>query len=376
MLTNRIDRLSVKNYRSLGDVEVDLSDLTVLLGVNGSGKSNFLDALRFVSEALKRGLDAALIDHDRGGIGRVRRYSSKGRPHDITVTLTLNLNGQQGLYEFVLGSERKNEYSIKREKCELGDTHYLVQNGKLVNSTLPIGVGVVSQSRTLLLPLVGNLPQLIGLYNFLTGMGFYSIFPNNLRTPQQPGNPYPLDEHGENLITVLRELTRNKTEDQNTAALYSSLAAVVPGIDKETPISVTQLGSYLVARLKHEQDSGIFDLALESDGTLRVLGILTALYQTPALSLIGIEEPEMMLHPQAMGVLCDAIKEASLRSQIILTTHSPDLISLFKADELRIVERVEGVTTIGPITDANRATINDQLFSGGDLLRIGALQRG
>ncbi len=91
--------------------------------------------------------------------------------------------------------------------------------------------------------------------------------------------------------------------------------------------------------------------------------------------MMGIEEPELMVHPGALGVLADQIHAASHRGQIILTTHSPDLISRFSAKYLRIVELVNGVTKIGPLNEDQRKIIEDKLFSGGDLLRIEGLSR-
>lgn len=372
MLKNRIRQVKVRNYRSLGDVTVDLEDLTVLVGANGSGKSNFLDVLRFVRDALQRGLDAALIAHERSGIGKVRRYSSKGRPYDVGITITLDLDGIDSEYGFVLGSGRRNEFTIKSEIGRVGQHHYRVEGDQTFFSTPTPGVAI--QERNLVLPLIGNLPEFKPLYDFLTNLGFYSIFPNDLRPPQRPGNPYPLDEHGENLASVLRDYIRDKDNHWRND-LYKSLASVVPSVSRSDPITVNQVGSYLVVRINHGDEGGIFDLGLESDGTLRVLGILTAIYQNPPLPFIGIEEPEMMIHPRAMGILCDILVETSQRTQIILTTHSPDLISRFSADSLRIVELYDGSTHIGPIREDQRQAIHDQLFSGGDLLRIGGLER-
>ena len=76
----------------------------------------------------------------------------------------------------------------------------------------------------------------------------------------------------------------------------------------------------------------------ESDGTLRALATLTALYQDVPLSYAGplsLEEPENALHPGALAVLADAIREAATRRQIILTTQSPNLITWCRADDLR-----------------------------------------
>ena len=82
-----ITNATVKNYRSIADLTIQMSRLTVLVGKNGSGKSNFVDVFHFVSEALQFGLDSAVTN--RGGIGRIRRWSSKGRPSDVLISLHL-----------------------------------------------------------------------------------------------------------------------------------------------------------------------------------------------------------------------------------------------------------------------------------------------
>ena len=80
-------------------------------------------------------------------------------------------------------------------------------------------------------------------------------------------------------------------------------------------------------QLKHARIDGFprslwLDLLQESDGTLRMLAMLTILYQDPPQFLVGLEEPELAIHPGAMAVLADTIKEASLRGQVVVTTHS------------------------------------------------------
>ena len=146
-----------------------------------------------------------------------------------------------------------------------------------------------------------------------------------------------------------------------------------------TDFQVTQVGGYLVTRLRHssqEDRSPTFELSQESDGTLRILGLLAELFQDPPRTLIAMEEPELTMHPGAMGLLCDVLSESTRRSQILITTHSPDLIARFGADELRVVEKVEGSTVIGEVDEAQRTAINERLFSPGDLLRLdGSLRR-
>jgi predicted ATPase len=370
MLKNRINRIEVKNYRSLGDVAVDLEDLTVLVGPNGSGKSNFLDVLRFVRDALVLGLDAALINHERGGIGRLRRYSFKGRPYDVVVRLHLTIEGQKCEYNFTLGSETRNQYTVKSEHCLIGENGY--ERGKdYVRTSLP-GITPLVQERNLFLPLINNYPPFDGLYAFLAKMGFYSIYPNNLRGPQRPGNLYPLEEDGKNLATFLRELI-NRGNEAWQSEFYSSLAQLVLGILPKNSISVDQVSGFLVIRIKHE-GGAIFDLNLESDGTIRLLGLLAAIYQTPPLSLLSIEEPELFIHDRAMAILRDILLEASVRSQVLLTTHNSFLIGKFPPESLRIVKKIEGNSRIGPIANNQLSVIRQQLFNAGELLHIEDLE--
>ncbi|MCB0122199.1 MAG: ATP-binding protein, partial [Caldilineaceae bacterium] len=113
----------------------------------------------------------------------------------------------------------------------------------------------------------------------------------------------------------------------------------------------------------------------ESDGTLRMLGILVALYQDEQRSLVTLEEPELTIHPGALSVLWDEIEAAGDRSQVILTTHSPDLLDMCKVEQLRVVEKIDGITLIGPVDETQRSAIQERLFAPGELLRAQGLNR-
>jgi predicted ATPase len=117
------------------------------------------------------------------------------------------------------------------------------------------------------------------------------------------------------------------------------------------------------------------ELSQESDGTLRILSILAAVYQQPPRPLVTIEEPELNIHPGALGVLADVLEEASMRSQVVITTHSPDLIDHFSVDALRVVEKVGGLTEVGQVTESQRQTVHEMLFSTGELMRMEGLRR-
>ena len=87
--------------------------------------------------------------------------------------------------------------------------------------------------------------------------------------------------------------------------------------------------------------------------------------------LIGLEEPEMALHPAATGVLLSALREASRQTQILVTSHSPDLLddSDIPTESLLAVDNQEGVTRIAPLDEPGRSVLRDRLFTPGELLR-------
>lgn len=91
--------------------------------------------------------------------------------------------------------------------------------------------------------------------------------------------------------------------------------------------------------------------------------------------MIAFEEPEAAVHPGAAAVLAEALQEAGLRTQVLLTTHSPDLITRFDVDALRAVDRnASGVTVIAPIVESQREAIRRRLFTAGELHRIEGLR--
>jgi predicted ATPase len=134
----------------------------------------------------------------------------------------------------------------------------------------------------------------------------------------------------------------------------------------------------------HPQDEAVeieregvrLNLWQESDGTLRLVAIVTALYEEPsARLLLAIEEPELTVHPEALAVLVDLLLERSATGQVIVTTHSPDLLNRLPAEVLRVVEWERGETKIGPLEPDQRSVIEEKYFKMGDLLRLEGLRR-
>jgi predicted ATPase len=100
------------------------------------------------------------------------------------------------------------------------------------------------------------------------------------------------------------------------------------------------------------------------------------MYQDQIPWLAAVEEPEKAIHPGALALLHGAMQTTSeARSQLIITTHSPDLIANASANDLRIVEMENGVTQIDPIDEAQREVIYKKLFSPGEMMRTGGFRR-
>lgn len=368
-----ITRVRVKNFRGLADVDVTLGPLTVLVGRNAAGKSTFLDVLRFIRDAVRFGLEAATTN--RGGITSILRWHPTDKP-DIKITLTIEEEGFWGEYLIGVSSDQDGDYFINSEICRVGKneetalTEYEYGSSRLnVDGTVVLNtqLEISERPKSLVMTAVGaSSPNLKQIYRVLSSLNCYSIFPDALRAPQKKQTEHPLMESGQNLASVLQKITESEWYPRLRSTLRTAIREICE-------VRVQPAGSFLLTELEHNIGNGHnpwFDLGQESDGTIHLLATLVALYQQPPGSLLAIEEPELTLYPGIMAVLSETIKEATLWTQVLITTQSPDLISNFAAEELRVVEREKGETFIGLIAEHQREAINQQLFSGGDVLRI------
>src|SRR5688572_16762268 len=115
MLERRIESIKVRNYRSLADVEVQFEDLTVLVGENGSGKSNLVDVLRFVRDAITKGLDIAVLEH--GGIGQLHYIHAI--PSVIEIEINLSIDNKSAGYHIIL-DVHDSAYTVRLEHLIYG----------------------------------------------------------------------------------------------------------------------------------------------------------------------------------------------------------------------------------------------------------------
>ena len=368
-----ITRVQLKNFRSIAVCDVPLGPLTFLVGANGAGKSNFLDALRLIADALNSSLDHAL--RERGGIQEVRRRSS-GHPTHFGIRVDLALpSGVHGYLAFEVGARPRGEYVVKQEHCSLGAAFYEVKEG-VVTRTRASVVPPASEDRLFLVNAAG-LPEFRPLFDALSQMGFYNVNPAVIRGLEAPDKGDVLSRDGHNLASVIERMEKVAAPIKKRVEEYLSL--VVPGV---VGIAHKSVGHMETVEFRQKVEGAEapwrFPAINMSDGTLRAAAILVALFQsgnTEAVHLVGLEEPETALHPAAAGVLRDCIFEASRSVQVIVTSHSADLLDdqRIPVDALRAVESRDGNTLITDIDEASRSALSDKLYTAGELLRLNQL---
>jgi len=323
-------------------------------------------------------MDQAL--RERGGIEEVRR-KSRGHPNHFMIQLELNLPEEtKASYQFLVRT-REGCFRIQEEKCTIGNgnkqAEYWIQEGVIKSSsfhpTPPVPID------RLYLNIASGFPEFRPLYESLSGMGFYNINPSKLREYQEPDPGNLLLRDGGNLTSVIASIERNNKKVKERIEEY--LGSIVSGVKGVNKITLGPKETLVFEQMVTGDPMGFFAQNM-SDGTLRALGVLVSLFQCfdrpqeSPIPLVGIEEPESTLHPAATSALMGALHEASHFTQVLVTSHSPDLLDTedLDPDSLLIVDAQEGKTTIGPADDASKSAMMDRLYTAGELLKLEQLK--
>lgn len=368
-----IRKVTVRNYKSIAVCELELPGLAFLVGPNGSGKSNFLDCFRFVSDSLKTSLDHAL--RDRGTIKEVRRRSG-GHPNHFALRLDFNLpDGGDGHLSFRIGARKDGGFEVQSEECRIASAlmqehYYHVQSGKVTKSSLILLPAALPDR--LFLVAASGLPEFRPVFDALSRMEVYNLNPKEIQAMQKPDPGELLRRDGSNIASVLQNL-----DEAHRDRVDEHLSRIVKGLaGAHTKILGSQETIEFRQAVKGQKHPWTFLASSMSDGTLRALGVLVAIFQnlrnaSASPNLIGLEEPEMALHPAASAVLLGALREASANSQILVTSHSPDLLDNedIPPESIFAVDNMDGITRIGTIDPAGRQMLRDKLFTPGELLR-------
>ncbi|MBI5233153.1 MAG: AAA family ATPase [Deltaproteobacteria bacterium] len=373
-----VKKVILKRFRSFPSDHIELDNPMFLVGKNGSGKSNFVDVFSFLSDAMSSSLQA--VFDKRGGISSVRnKISGRGYPANMGVGFEfgrLSDTVSSGRFAFEVKAIPKYGFEVVREQCEVtkldGTKYWYDRTKKFTSNAKELNPSL--EPASLCLPIVGGDGRFAPILRALSGFRVYSIEPGKLREMQDPDSGVSLRSDGSNAASVLEELIRN--HKGSIEQIYSILEAIAPNTKEVTSKKHGNKLSLAFTQRWGARGKLEFEAFNMSDGTLRAFGLLMAVYQKPAPSLLVIEEPEATIHPGALGAVLDLIRHASKTMQVVVTTHSPEVLSAKWIEDkyLRIVNWQEGSSRVLPLSDVSRKALNQHLMDAGELLRSNALE--
>jgi predicted ATPase len=359
-----IKRIRIQNFRSLVDVDVELDDLTVLIGRSGTGKSNFVHAIRFLRDCLNsRSADFGCF----GGFEKV--CHPKHRTEPLRYSVTFSISGLDAEFNYVLAMHQNGV--IQEESFSAGDRvlfHHKDQKWVFAPKVIP-----EPPPGRIVLGAVPGLQESTNAYVAIrSGTGFYD-FPGNVL--QGAGKENNLAErglvsHGDNYLVVADRMVNDLSQLTSWKKISRAIRAVnraVVGLTLDMPKAERIDADILL-------NGNIFplDIRQESEGFRRFLAHLLALYQTPPKQTLLFEHPERGLHPGALEALFEEFAACPRdgRGQVILTTHSPQLLEYFKPESIRVVDIELQQTRIDRLAPEQADALRDALVRPGELLTV------
>jgi predicted ATPase len=370
-----IKRVRITNYKSLGDVTVDLDPVTVLIGRSGTGKTNFVEALRLLRDFLIQRNDG-IIQRQSSGWQRIMSATAH-RPMTVSFFVTFTAPGNTEDYQYTLSFQQQPNAPLegnpifREEKLSLGKQVLFHQDQrKWIHPPAIVGA---PQAGSIMLGAITGIQEVTRAHLVLTnGLGCYAFPDGVLTQPGQTPNPNVtgLSDRGENFLDALGSIIINLQTWSNLKEMVAALKTLNPSL-KAIDIQLPGREKIVVS---HDVSgrSLVLDVNQESEGFRRFLAHLIALYQTPPKQTLIFEEPEKGIHPAALASLADQFKacpEAG-RGQVLLTTHSPQLLDHFEPEQLRVVQIENYVTKIGPIVPEQVEAVGEHLLNMGELLTV------
>ena len=394
----RLERLRLKNFKMFREVLLeDIPPLAVFVGVNGSGKTTLFDAFDFVRDSLHPktmdvGIDAALTAQSsmslgkRGGF-RAVRTRGEDEPIEIEMTFRADLGGAARPISYLLriGEDGEQKACIEREVLSfpLGDNgcvnvlDFARGKGTIVLNEADVLKGEKAKTRdTTVRPMSVPLPAVVGfgrvgdyesasvemLRKFVENWHLSNFQNPFARQPVDAGKHDHLAEYGQNLAGFVHFM-QDRPEFQAT---MEKMAQRVPGFS-DARAKLTANGEFrLMFNDTHWEKP--FDAGTMSDGTLKMLGILSLLHDPEPRSLLCVEEPEKEMYPHLLGELVGDFRSYANRSggHVLVSTHSYELLNSAKPEEVFWLDKRDGITKI------RRARDNDMIVrmvrDGGDVM--------
>jgi predicted ATPase len=347
-MLGRVKWLEVEGYRSVQGLEINLSDINLITGANGCGKSNLFNAFKLIKSAAEGRLSYALA-HE-GGFERVLWG---GRQKDDSVKLRLAMAVDEFDLDLGLGHRPPSEFplfrdpQVKHERIRLAQRVLVdrkssvahcrdIDDRKAMRSNLVDSESILGQIQE-----PDRYPMLYHLREMISRWTFYHDFrtdaESTLRRPSVPTYAARLNDEGSNLGPTLFVIA-NQGEHEKMVSILANVFPSARFVFSEDRVTM------------HDRNLGrSFEQNEFSDGTLKFLALTAACFAKKPPALIAFNEPENSLSPSAIEPLADLFAHASQYSQLWITTHSQELVQALKArSDCRPIEleKVDGETTL------------------------------
>lgn len=366
---NFFDSVRIKGFRSFREVDLRLSPLSVLIGPNGSGKSNFIDLFSVMAEGSYGRLAEAIAT--RGGFDNV---AFKGEPGEIFVEFRFQPEGvfqaERTPVTFRVKLRRVGSFpKIRLEQVEKGSVQdrnplLLMQRSEHECIFRSVKTGrpeseekaLESESEFAIFQVKDQdkYPTPYKLLRLLQEWVFYHDIDVSPDAPiRQPGLVRPsirLAPDGGNLASVLYSIQQQ--HPVTWKEIEEILETVYPDFHSITFPAEGGDGKVLLRwwERPYEKKSG-FSAGLLSDGTLRLLCLIAILKSPDPPPLICIDEPELGLHPDWIKLVAELLQSASMRTQIVVATHSPQLVAKLNPHQVIVADKENGETRLKALDD-------------------------
>ncbi|MGP0064682.1 MAG: AAA family ATPase [Isosphaeraceae bacterium] len=365
-----IHRFRVQNFKSILDVDVGLSPVTVLVGKSGTGKSSFVQALRSLRDVL---ISNQVLQKSWP---QLRPMPASDTPTTFRVEFSVTGIEENFLYELSISKNGPSQ-PPENERLTLGDRCLFHQD----NAGKPRPARWVVEPELIQVPPAGaialgripSISEIVIAFTALTsGIGCYAFSDKVLCRPvKENQSSRGLADDAGNFLDTLKDVVSNLQDLKVRRSMVAALQRVNPSISSVELNDIWNPSSVVVGH-RFDGKTLALDLSQESDGLRRFYAHLLAVYQRPPKQTLIFEHPEVGIHPGALSLLAEEFKAApeAGRGQVILTTHSPKLLDYFDVDQIRVVELDRLETRIGFISAEQMEAVRDNLLEPGELLTV------
>jgi predicted ATPase len=317
-----LKNISLENWKNFRSLECELKNRLFVVGANASGKSNFLDVIRFMRDIVKHGGGLQYAVSQRGGISKIRCLSARERP-DIVIELEfIDDDNVQWKYFLSLTQESRGSRNTVIRK------EVMSRNGQ-IKLERPDEEDENDKERLTQTHLeqISTNKDFRNIVDFLNSVQYMHLVPQLLKFPEAFSGPdLPEDPFGKGFLRTVAK-TSKETRDSRLSRIQGILQKAVPQL-KDLKFIEDVGQPHLEVTYEHWRPNGAKQIETQfSDGTLRLIGLLWSLISGKGILLL--EEPELSLHTAIVEQLPELFYsvQRSKKRQLIITTHSAELLS-------------------------------------------------